>query len=203
LRSEREVDAAHPEVADLVATHRSVLEETIALQRLVDDLLLLARGDAGAVTGRREAVDLDDIVLRHADRLRAEGRIDVDVTGVSAAQVIGDADQLSRAMRNLVDNAARHAQSTVAFTVAENHRVATLTVTDDGPGIPVALHERVFERFVRLDEARRAGDGNTGLGLAITRDIVEQHGGRITIDADHTSGTRFVIVLPVTPSDFL
>lgn len=203
LRSELEVDAAHPEVADLAATHRSVLDETIALQRLVDDLLLLARGDAGAVTGRREPVDLDDIVLRHADRLRTEGRVAVDVSGVSAAQVIGDADQLSRAMRNLVDNAARHAHSSVAFTVADNHRVATLTVTDDGPGIPQALHEHVFERFVRLDEARRAGDGNTGLGLAITRDIVEQHGGRITIDAGHVSGTRFVIVLPTTPGDFL
>jgi signal transduction histidine kinase len=203
LRSELEVDAAHPEVADLTATHRSVLDETIALQRLVDDLLLLARGDAGAVTGRREPVDLDDIVLRHADRLRAEGRVTVDVGGVSAAQVIGDGGQLNRAMRNLVDNAARHARTTVAFTVSENHRLATLTITDDGPGIPEALHEHVFERFVRLDETRRAGDGNTGLGLAITRDIVEQHGGRITIDAAHVSGTRFVIVLPTTPDDFL
>jgi signal transduction histidine kinase len=202
LRSELEVDAAHPEVADLAATHRSVLDETLALQRLVDDLLMLARGDAGAVTGRRDPVDLDDIMLRYADRLRAEGTLDVDVSGVSAAQVIGDGDRLGRAMRNLVDNAARHARSSVAFTVAENHRLATLTITDDGPGIPAALHEHVFERFVRLDEARRAGDGNTGLGLAITRDIVEQHGGRITIDAEYVSGTRFVIVLPTMPDDF-
>ncbi len=91
----------------------------------------------------------------------------------------------------------------MVFTVSENHRLATLTITDDGPGIPEAQHEHVFERFVRLDEARRAGDGNTGLGLAITRDIVEHHGGRITIDAGYVSGTRFVIVLPTSPSDLL
>jgi signal transduction histidine kinase len=184
IRSELEVDLAHPDRADPLATHRSVLIETVGLQRLVENLLHLARSDAGALTGRREAVDLDD------------GRVTVDTSGLSAAQVIGDRDQLTRAIRNLTDNAARHAATTVQLALSENGEQAVLAVTDDGPGIPHDQRERVFERFTRLDEARAASSGGTGLGLSITRDIVERHGGTVTIDVDHHPGTRFVVTLP-------
>jgi signal transduction histidine kinase len=196
IRSELEVDLAHPETADLAATHESVLDETVGLQRLADDLLALARRDAGATAERREAVDLDDIVLRQARRLRADGRVGVGIAGVSAAQVQGDPDQLTRALRNLADNAARHAASAVDFTLSERDGVAILTVVDDGPGIPPEEQQRVFERFTRLDDARTAGDGGTGLGLAITRDIIGRHGGEIRIDPDHRPGTRFLITIP-------
>jgi signal transduction histidine kinase len=90
----------------------------------------------------------------------------------------------------------RHASSRVAFTLAENGRSATLTVTDDGPGIPRDQHERVFERFTRLDDSRTASDGGTGLGLAITRDIIERHGGTVVIDSSYAPGTRFTITIP-------
>jgi signal transduction histidine kinase len=195
IRSELEVDLAHPDSAALAATHRSVLEETVALQRLVEDLLHLARSDAGAVTTRHEPVDLDDIVLRAAARLRADGRVKVDISGVSAAQVHGDPDQLGRTVRNLTDNAARHADSTVTLTLTERDHTAVLSVADDGPGIPADQRDRVFERFTRLDEARTTG--GTGLGLAITREIIQRHHGSITIDAAHHPGTRFVVMLPV------
>jgi signal transduction histidine kinase len=194
IRSELEVDLAHPATADLAATHRSVLEETAALQRLLEDLLQLARSDARV--SRRERLDLDDIVLRDAHRLRAEGRVAVDASGVSAAQIHGDPEQLARAVRNLTDNAARHATGIVSLSLVEQDGAAVLSVADDGPGIPIDQHERVFERFTRLDEARTPGAGGAGLGLAITREIVERHGGTITIDADHRPGTRFLIVLP-------
>ncbi len=72
----------------------------------------------------------------------------------------------------------------------------TVAVEDDGPGIPAGEHERIFERFARLDEGRAASDGGTGLGLAIARDIVERHGGALTVDTAYTGGARFVITLP-------
>jgi signal transduction histidine kinase len=189
IRSELEVDLAHPGTSDPLTTHRSVLAEAVALQRLVDDLLELARGR----DGHKNPVDLDDLVLAEARDARQHG-LTVDTAGVSAAQVMGDAGQLGRAVRNLVDNAARHAHRTVTLTLAEKDGHAVLAVADDGPGIPPHEHERVFERFARLDEAR--ADGGAGLGLAITREIVERHGGTVRIDPDHRPGTRLVVRLP-------
>jgi signal transduction histidine kinase len=197
IRSELEVDLAHPGTADLAATHRSVLEEITALQRVVEDLLHLARSDAGVPTIRREPVDLDDIVLGDGARLRAGGGFDVDTTAVSAAQVHGDPDQLTRAIRNLIDNAARHARTTVTLTLTEHDHTAILGVADDGPGIPTDQHQRVFERFTRLDDARTT-TGGSGLGLAIARDIIQRHHGTISIDPDHP-GTHLVITLPTAP----
>jgi signal transduction histidine kinase len=198
IRSELEVDLAHPDRADPLATHRSVLAETVALQRLVDDLLHLARRDAGALPRRAEPVDLDDLVLREAELLRSmTSPPTVDLRQVSAAQVTGDRDQLARAVHNLAENAARHAVRTVSFALAERDGTAVLEVGDDGPGIPAGERERVFERFTRLDEARTFAAGGTGLGLAITREIVQAHGGRITIDPARPTGTTFVVVLPI------
>jgi signal transduction histidine kinase len=199
IRSELEVDLAHPGSADPTVALRGALEEIGALQRLVEDLLHLARSDAGAIAPRRRLVDLDDILLGEIGRLRAGGRVEVDGSGVSAAQVEGDPDQLARAVRNLTDNAARHAEQQVTLTLAERHHTAVLTVADDGPGIPTEQHQRVFERFTRLDDARSGATGGTGLGLAIAMDIVRRHHGSIAIDPDHRPGTRFVITLPTAP----
>jgi signal transduction histidine kinase len=200
MRTELEVDIAHPDGADPAVTARSVLQEVVILHRLVDDLLALARGDAGASVARPEPVDLDDVVMEHAVRLRAAGTVSVDAGGVSAAQVSGDRAQLARAVGNLVDNAARHASGTVTLALAELDGTAVLSVTDDGPGIPPAERERVFERFTRLDPSRAAGDGTgAGLGLAIARDIAARHGGTLTVDPGHGPGARLVLVLPVRP----
>ena len=198
MRTELEVDLAHPETADLVATHRSVLEEVAALQRLVEDLLELARSDSHSTTLRNEPVDLDDLVLAEAQRLRAASSVHVDTTHVSAAQVTGDADQLARAIRNLCDNATRHAATRITLTTSEHDGHARLEVIDDGPGIPAHERARVFERFARLDQARHTTSGGTGLGLAIALDIVERHGGTITIEAPASGGTTFVVALPAS-----
>ena len=199
IRTELEVDLDHPETADHVATHRSVLEEVGNLQRLVDDLLHLARADGGARAAsaqRYRPVDLDDLVLTEAQRLRDNGRVRIDTSQVSAAQVLGEAEQLARAIHNLSDNALRHAATTVAFATHEDNGVARLSVTDDGPGIPEPERSRVFERFARLDESRRAASGGTGLGLAIALDIVQRHGGTITIETPGAGGTTCVVSLP-------
>ncbi|MCZ7528426.1 MAG: HAMP domain-containing histidine kinase [Acidimicrobiia bacterium] len=198
IRSELEVDLGHPDTADHPATHRSVLEETEHLQRLVEDLLVLARHDAEQGAARpRASVDLDDVVLREASLLRATAPVEVDVSRVSAAQVDGRPDELARVVRNLTDNAIRHARTTVTLTLSEATGRARLTVSDDGPGIPPDQHDRVFERFARVDDARSRVDGGTGLGLAIAREIVERHGGTIVLDPRHTPGARFVVELPL------
>jgi len=174
-----------------------LLEDVIGLQRLVEDLLHLARADGGQTSLEWERVDLDDIVFRETERLKAEGRILVDVSGVSGAQVRGDPRQLTRAIRNLCDNAGRHALGTVTVTLAEQDDTAVLTVADDGPGIPSDQVDFVFERFGRLDDSRTQATGGTGLGLAITREIIERHHGTVAIDPDHQTGACFVVTLPL------
>lgn len=198
IRSELEVDLAHPSGADLEATHRSVLEEVDGLQRLVDDLLLLARTDGdspGLGAPAALVVDLDDLVLDEAHRAgRAE--VDVDSVGVAAVQVLGDARALGRALRNVVENAVRHATERVVVTLTVDGGSAVLRIADDGPGIPPERADEVFERFTRLDAARSSADGGTGLGLAIAREVIERHGGTIGVDLHHHPGACLVITLP-------
>ena len=165
IRAQLEVDLAHPELADWQTTERDVLDDTVRLQRLVDDLLALAAADARVVdAAHREPVDLDEIVLTEARRLRSRTEHRVDTGAVSGAQVVGNADQLVRAVHNLLDNAVRHAQSTVTVTLNETDSAAVLTVADDGPGIPPDQRDRIFERFARVDGARSSDNGGTGLG---------------------------------------
>jgi signal transduction histidine kinase len=200
IRAELEVDLAHPDPAGHQATLERILRDADELQRLIDDLLTLARSDDDTQRARWKPVDLDDIVLREATRLRAAGTVSVDVSRVSAAQVLGDADQLARAVRNLLDNAAQHGGSSVEVALGEVGTDAVLAITDDGAGIPAHLQERVFERFTRVDPARTRASGGSGLGLAITRDLVAAHGGTVTVDAGHTTGARLVVHIPLVRS---
>ncbi|GIG20244.1 two-component sensor histidine kinase [Cellulomonas chitinilytica] len=199
IRSELEVDAAHPSTADLGATHRSVLAETVGLQTLVDDLLLLARGDAGALAITQPVtVDLATLVRVCADEHAPDPTpVRVDVDGVEAVHVPGDPAQLRRLVANLVDNALQHAARTVTVTLAATPGgSAELVVLDDGPGIPAEHADDVFLRFFQLDDARPATDG-VGLGLAIARDIARRHGGTLVVDPRHSPGARLVLTLPL------
>ena len=120
---------------------------------------------------------------------------------MSGAQLVANSDQLVRAVRNLLDNAARHATSTVTVALHESESAAVLSVADDGPGIPPDQRDRVFERFTRLDGARTPRRGGTGLGLAIAQEVVAFHGGTITIDGNGGgTGARFTMSLPLTPA---
>ena len=197
IRAQLEVDLSHPERADWEETQRDVLGETMRLQRLVDDLLVLAQSDENARPSRRETIDLDDVVLAEARRLRVRGAVDIDAHEVSAAQVEGDRDALTRVVRNLLDNAERHARSAVSISVHESSEQAELQVSDDGPGIPPELRDRVFERFTRADDARDRASGGTGLGLAIAQEIVIAHGGTIEVASNGAGGATFVVRLPL------
>lgn len=197
MRSEIEVDLALTPTAAYRARLESLREEVLAVQRMVEDLLVLARLDSDRLPVRMQPVDLDDLVLNEATRLKAENRLAVDISGVSGAQVMGDPHQLARAIANLSDNAERHAAAAVTFTLTEGNGEAVLTVEDDGPGIPPGHTEVIFERFVRVDDARGQLTGGSGLGLAITREIVERHGGRVEVDPDGRSGARFIVTIPI------
>ncbi|MDA0353607.1 MAG: ATP-binding protein [Chloroflexi bacterium] len=198
IRAQLEVDLAHPDQASPLATEQSVLDEAMRLERLADDLLLLARGDSGAPM-RAEPVDLDDIIFRETERLRARRGAMVDTVRVSGAQVVGDAELLSRVIRNLLENAARYAAERITVELREDRRSGRieLVVADDGPGVPAEARERIFERFARLDAARGRDVGGAGLGLAIVREIVQRHGGAIEVDVSSEGGARFTVRLPV------
>jgi signal transduction histidine kinase len=198
IRTELEVDQANRSSADLAATHDSVLHEVVEMERLVGDLLYLARSDAGEQQIRRQPVDLDDLLLEEAERQRVLTDIEVNVSGVSGGQVLGDRAQLRRMVGNLASNAVRFAATSIWLAVEERAGSVVMSVADDGPGVAAADREFVFERFARTDEGRSRDDGGSGLGLSIARDVVSRHGGSIIIDPDHTPGTRVVVLLPAT-----
>lgn len=194
IRQHAELAQSHPEVTSVSELAGIVHEEGLRLQGLVDALLLLTRLDEGS--GRMlEPVDLDDLAFAEATRLRQAGH-DVDGSGIGAARVMGDPRLLGQLVRNLADNAARHATAKIALTVTQHDGRAVLCVEDDGAGIAPADRERVFERFVRLDEARAREAGGSGLGLAIAHGIATSSSGTISIDESRWGGARFVVVLP-------
>jgi two-component system, OmpR family, sensor kinase len=174
-----------------------LLRESRRAARLVDDLLALARIDAG-IELRREPVDLLDLARTEAERVQllAPDRT-IEVTG-EAVVVPGDSARLGQVLGNLLDNARRHTPAgghiTVAVTAAA---YATVLVTDSGPGVPPADRERIFDRLVRLDEARTSDDGGAGLGLAIARGIAWAHGGDVRcVDPPAGTGAAFALTLP-------
>ncbi len=168
--------------------------ETQRLGRLVDDLLLLARADERGLQPRRDEVDLDEIV--EAERARpCEDGVRTEVRAAHV-RVVGDRGQLMRVLRNLVDNAHRHARSRVVVTLGREGDHAVLDVVDDGPGVPADDRVRIFERFVRLDDARARADGGSGLGLAIVAEVVAAHGGLVRVEDAPGGGAMFRVRLP-------
>ena len=165
------------------------------MERLIDDLLFLARNDEGSLLQSPGPVDVDDIVRAEAGRVRSRGQVEVDTSEVSPAQTRGAA-QLEQAVRNLLENAERHAAATVTVSLSTGGDGLLLEVSDDGPGVPAEERERIFERFVRLDEARARDGGGAGLGLAITAEIVAAHGGTMDVVDAPGGGARFRVRIP-------
>ena len=205
IRQHAEVAVAHPERTDVADLADVVRSEAVRLQDLVTGLLELSRLDEGGIRTRRP-VDLDDLALDAVARARARSTagdapardgdapaVRVDGSAISTARVLGDERVLAGVVRNLVDNAVRHASTRVAVSLTEHDGSAVLTVDDDGTGVPEDERERVFERFVRLDESRSRDAGGAGLGLAIVRDAVRAHGGETTVVASPLGGARFVV----------
>jgi two-component system, OmpR family, sensor kinase len=185
-----------PPIAEPIrrAAAADIAEETERMGRLVDRLLTLARADSGLrlelapVELRRVVVD----VGRQAAAVHPERKFEVEVVN---ARVAGDEDALRQLLWILIDNALRHARSTITIDLEIDSGWARLMVGDDGPGIAVEERERVFERFYRADRSR-SGQG-AGLGLSIARWITDQHGGRIIADGSRAGGAGIYVDLPL------
>jgi signal transduction histidine kinase len=191
LRANLEVALSHPDTTDWPATGADMLSTTGSMERLVHDLLYLARMDDEGPAPQRAPIDLDVVVMEEAAAMQVRARVPIDTRQVSAGAVLGRRDELARVVRNLLDNADRHAVSSVQVSLTSDDHTVALVVSDDGPGIPEEDRERVFERFARIDDARARTTGGTGLGLAIVRDVVSAHGGTV-----HVSDDGLVVRLP-------
>ncbi|MDQ3661055.1 MAG: HAMP domain-containing histidine kinase [Actinomycetota bacterium] len=193
IRQHAEVALAHPEISKLEELADVVLQENTRLQGLVEDLLLLSHADEGTMQLRTQAVDVDDLVFEEAKRLRATTELRVRTSRVSAGRVSGDKGQLNRLIRNLSNNAARHARGVVEFSLRDGDESILLTVDDDGGGVAPSERERIFERFVRLEEGRDRDSGGTGLGLAIVAEIATAHAATVGVADSPLGGARFEV----------
>jgi signal transduction histidine kinase len=174
-----------------------VAGQTRRLATLVDDLLTLAQSDERGLRLHNEWFDVADLVAEQIT-IAATTHVEVDTTQLEPFLIHGDRRRIGQVVRNLLDNAIHHTTSDVRI---ETHRVgdqATLCISDDGPGIPADDRERIFDRFIRLDEARSRQSGGTGLGLSVVRSIVAAHDGTVTVEDDPRLGGALVTVtLPV------
>lgn len=195
IRQTAEVSQAHPDALAEGELAEAVLEEGARMQRLVEQLLLLTRADEGQAVRRRLDVDLDDLALSAARRTHRPD-LRVDTSRVGPGRVRGDEVALGQVVQNLVDNAARHAAAFVAISVTGSTDGVVLAVEDDGPGVPPDQRERVFDRFVRLDEARARDAGGSGLGLAIVKQVVQAHDGTVSVTSSVLGGARFEVRIP-------
>ena len=179
----------------------ALVGESNRLQLLVDDLLFLARGDEGRLEPAQAVVHLDDVVFDEAERLNPLTTVTVDASSITPVDVVGDQALLARLVRNLVENAARHATSRVRLDLHTDRAWARFVVSDDGPGVPDAEQARVFERFARVETGRGRTAGGTGLGLAIVAQIARDHGGRVQVGTSEEGGAAFVVDLPAADDE--
>jgi two-component system OmpR family sensor kinase len=201
IRGQLEVLAAQgsPSGAEVRRVERLVQAEIARVSRLVDDLLLLAKAEQTQFL-RVEPIELASFVAELWDGMSLLAQRRFELGPVPQGRLRADSDRLAQALRNLLGNAIDHTaagQGLVRLLVepAQGGRVR-LVVEDDGPGIPVAQRERIFDRFHRTDAARDRASGGTGLGLAIVRAIVQAHGGRVTAGRSPEGGARIELELP-------
>jgi heavy metal sensor kinase len=215
LRTEADVTLAreHREEGEYRASMEVMRDATRRLTRVVDDLFLLARADAGHLVARQEPLYLDELVDDAVRGVRsvAEARgLRLELNQLVDSPLNGDPDLLGRVVLNLLDNAIKYSSpgGSIAVRVARDDVGYAVSVVDDGPGIPPAAQPHIFERFFRVDAARSRADSSgeiatsgAGLGLAIARRIAEVHGGSLTLVASRRGHTEFRLVLPAGESD--
>jgi two-component system, OmpR family, sensor histidine kinase SenX3 len=190
---------------DLGVIHRiaaRMIDEAHRVSRTIDDLLELSRIELGEEPVR-DVVDVDDVVEGALERSRplAEARrTAVEVLERRAGvRVLGDRRQLVSALGNLVENAVKYSEigASVQLRVRVEHSWVELMVADHGIGIPAHDHDRIFERFYRVDKGRSRDTGGTGLGLAIVRHVATNHGGEVQVSSQEGEGSTFVLRIPL------
>ena len=204
IKAQLETAVAYPESAEWPVIATAVSAQVARLDDLVDNLFMLSRLDESLARPLTVTeVDLDEIVMANTSHI---AHVHVDTRSVGAARVAGDSVLLTSVVRNLVENAARYATSTIAVRLTRGidsnlSPVAILVVDDDGAGIPDAQRDRVFERFARLDEGRARGHGGAGIGLALVKSAIERHGGSVRLIDGTLGGACFEVVLPLWDDD--
>jgi signal transduction histidine kinase len=192
MRAQVEDALMHPDDTDWTKTAEALMLSLDRLQAIVTDLLVIARLDSDERVSR-DYINLGELVRTEVGRRFRRKRIVLDL---QPCAVNGDRLQLVRLLTNLLDNAERHATSTVTISVHHVHGHAVMEVIDDGEGIAPENREIIFQRFTRLASGREKDKQGTGLGLAIAREIAEQHGGTLTVE-DSPKGARFVLTIPL------
>jgi two-component system OmpR family sensor kinase len=190
--------SSSPTSEELDETKQVIVEELKRIESMVGDLLLVGRLDDDAAALQRERIDAEDFLHIVADRWAVVGErnwtIDIDAPGTFLA----DGNTLAQALDNVVENAVSYTVPGDAITFRARATGTTLQieVVDTGRGIPESALPHVFDRFYRADRARSRSTGGSGLGLAIVRDVVEAHGGQVSIESPPAGGTRLNIELP-------
>ncbi len=185
----------HPELLTTGLATTTLLPEAHRMRTLIDDLLLLARADEQRLVTKMTEVFIDRVAETEVARVRHNAGCAIESV-ITPARIVGDSTAISRVIRNLLDNAVRHATSRVEVFVGQRGREATIAISDDGPGIATEDRVRVFERFVRLDSDRSRSNGGAGLGLAIVAELVAAHGGAVAIEGRPGRGTTLLVSLP-------
>jgi signal transduction histidine kinase len=196
IRTTLEVGLAHPDRAPWPVIAERAVRQSARLEDLIQQLLLLAKTDERQLAVQQRAIDLAGLLNDVAAHLPAH-HVDIEIDVPANLCTSGDPGHLERLFRNIIDNALRYATSRVVITATATGPVARVQIDDDGPGIPAADRDRVFDRFVRLDNSRERGTGTTGLGLAIAREIAQSHHGHIALLERPGGGTRAVVTLPL------
>ena len=199
IRTMVDVARHDPSRVDLPALLGDVAAEDQRLELLVADLLLLATADEGGLRVSRRAVDLARIMSEEVASMVPRDGVTFEVVPMPPVEAVADEARVRQLMRNLLDNAVRHARTGVWVALAEEDGTARLTISDDGPGISEDSRERVFDRFVRIDKGRGRSDGGTGLGLPVSRAIVQAHGGTIQVANPLHGGATVEVRLPMNP----
>jgi signal transduction histidine kinase len=206
LRAQVDVALARRDPADAVATLERVESQAVRMTQLIEDLLFLARTDEGRQRRSFVPLDLDELVIGEFRRLEALNRVAVRLVQLDAVRTTGSPRDLARMIRNIGDNAVRHAGSEVSIGLTNEGESAAITIANDGSPILAEDQLRIFDRFTRLDGARsrRLGAGGSGLGLAIAQEIATAHGGHVSAASlpDLTVGAAFVVTLPVANKNY-
>jgi signal transduction histidine kinase len=185
------------EVAEVNSDDRdALLAELDRIAKIVEDLLFVTVQSESVDGHAQQLVHLDDVLFDEAELLRPDDSISISVGDIQPVDVMGSANHLRRAVRNVAENAVRHAETIVKLELRPEGDFAVARIIDDGVGIPAGSREDVFERFVRLDAGRARTAGGTGLGLAIAKQIVDSHGGDIRVTETPGGGATFTLRLP-------
>jgi len=184
------------------AALRSRREELQRMAQIVDDLLVLSQFDHGEQTLQVKPLDFSDLVIEVCEQQRKQAKskgVTLELTETVPVNIEGDSSRLRQMVRNVLDNAIKYTPAGGRVTVELDHsngKEFRLSVSDTGIGIPVAALPHIFDRFYRVDQARTRGEGGSGLGLSIVKQIIEAHGGSVSVKSDIGMGTVMTLTLP-------